>query len=1218
MKSTRITPRGSIASVSSETTHSLMCLHLERIILVERLAPASPKPATRSSDSPCIRAIRPRHLFGALLLLFALMYMAAPILRAQSTFGSIRGTAQDVSGAVVPGTQVTLHSIDENTDRVVETDGSGNYTLENVKAGKYSIRGRHDGFADTVIDGITLAARQDMRFTLTMAIAAQATTVQVTSSATEINTENATVGDSKGTKDIGQLPLNFRASTTSPLAALATSANVQQDSQGNFTIGGATTDMIGFSVDGISSVNVFQSGVALGVNAPGSNPYPSSEGIAELKVTAFNNNAEFSQVGDVTFTTKGGTNQFHGSLFEYLQNDALNAHVYNFPEKAPERFNTFGGSVGGPLSVPHLYNGHNKTFFFFDYEGNRRRTSQPEQYAVPTALDRTGNLGDLASTIPVNSNNKNCPANAGCLVNPATGSQMTGQPFANYQITSPLSQSSLALLNNYYPLPNASNLGGGLNYQTLVPIPSNTNGFDGRVDQVITSKQQAYARYNWKNLLINTVNPLLPNDVDTEHDRSFLISHNYEISSRWLNEFRFGFTHSILSPDFPIEGAAAIAQLGLQGVNVSNHPTDGGFPSIVFSDGTNFTPIGRDHVGPTQSSTNQIADNVTFTHGKHTVRSGIDVRWVRFGVPEIETPSDDYGLFSFNQNIFTGSSFGDFLLGLPNTTYFAVTGPRDNAGGHQIGIYGQDEWRVNDRLTVNFGLRWELLPPFVDANGIQANFDPKTNSVLVNDVLYHKLGGPVLAFLQSFNACNAAPPGFSAPADAGYTPDPSKPCTTVVSNDQEGFPKGLRQTYLRNFDPRISFAYRPFHNDKTVIRAGFGIFTVTALGQLQNNNESNPQASVFTYTNANNGLPTFQFPQVAPSADIGVAPVGGGELEQATDPRYRDAQSAQWNVTLEREVTSNTAVRISYVGMNSYRLNVTVNLNQQMPTTVAAPAPNPNPTPFPNWGTIFSTENLGHQNYQALELQATHRMGRGLSYQANYTWAHDLSDAQGDAPTAFQGETRYGLADEDRFAINRNRGNVVGTRRNRFLLTGTYELPVGRGRQWMNSSSALSNILGGWNVNTITLLETGPYLTPTTSVSNDQTNTNPAAADVNVVRPDIVGNPIPAHRTNANYFNINAFANPPQGAGRVGTASVGSLEAPGTIAVNGGLAKAIAIRENWNLRFEATFTNVLNHTNFAPPTTNISNSASFGALTTAQTAESGGNRTGQVALRLDF
>ncbi|MGA7318056.1 MAG: carboxypeptidase regulatory-like domain-containing protein, partial [Silvibacterium sp.] len=861
----------------------------------------------------------------------------------------------------------------------------------------------------------------------------------------------------------------------------------------------------------------------------------------------------------------------------------------------------------------------NKTFFFFDYEGNRRRTSQAEQYAVPTALDRAGNLSDLASTIPINSSNPNCPATAGCLINPATGSRATGQPFANYQITTPLSQSSLALLNSYYPLPNASNLGGGLNYQTLVPVPSNTNGFDGRVDQVITSKQQMYARFNWKNLLVNTVNPLLPNDVDTEHDRSFLISHNYAISSRWLNEFRFGFAHSVLAPDFPIEGAAAIAQLGLQGVNVSHHPTDGGFPSIVFSDGTNFTPIGRDHVGPTQSSTNQVADNVTYSRGKHTIRAGIDVRWVRFSVPEIETPSDDYGLFTFNQNIFTGSSFGDFLLGIPNTTYFAVTGPRDNAGGPQTGIYGQDEWRISDRLTVNFGLRWELLPPFVDANGIQANFDPKTNSVIVNDVLYRKLGGPVLAFLQSFNACNAAPPGFSAPADVGYTPSTSLPCTAVVSNQQEGLSTGLRQTYLRDFDPRISFAYRPFHNDKTVIRAGFGIFTVTALGQLQNNNESNPQASVFTYTNKNaNGVPSFQFPQVTPPGVAGQAQVGGGEIEQATDPRYRDAQSAQWNVTLERELTSNTAMRISYVGMNSYRLNVTVNLNQQFPTTVPAPQPNPNPIPFPNWGTTFSTGNYGHQTYQALELQATHRMGRGLSYQANYTWAHDLSDAQGDAPIAFQGETRYGLADEDRFAINHNRGNVVGTRRNRFLLTGTYELPFGQGRQWSSSSSAVNGILGGWNLNTITLLESGPYLTPTMSVSNDQTNTNPAAANVTVVRPDRVGNPVPAHRTNANYFNINAFGPPPLGAGRVGDAGVGSLEGPGTVAVNAGLAKIIPIRESMHLRFEATFTNVLNHTNFAPPATDISSPSSFGALTTAQTAESAGNRTGQIALRLDF
>ena len=509
-------------------------------------------------------------------------------------------------------------------------------------------------------------------------------------------------------------------------------------------------------------------------------------------------------------------------------------------------------------------------------------------------------------------------------------------------------------------------------------------------------------------------------------------------------------------------------------------------------------------------------------------------------------------------------------------------------------------------MTVNFGLRWELLPPFVDKNGIQANFDPNYNgpgsngqgAIIVNDILLNGLK-PAPAFLASFNACGLA------------AVNPST-CTPVVSNSQANLPAGLRQTYLRNFDPSVSVAHRPFSDNKTVIRAGFGIFTVTALGQLQNNNESNPQAVVNTWANNNNGTPIFTFPKVTPPG-AGLQ-FGGGTLEQATDPHYRDAQTAQWNVTIERELTPNTSLRASYVGMNSYRLPVTVNLNQTKPSTTAY---NPAAVPFPNWGVIYSTYNLGNQSYQALELEASHKMARGLAYQANYTWAHNISDAQGDAQTAFQGETRYGLADLNRFAISANRGNVVGTRRQRLLVTGTYELPFGKGRQWLNSSPVVGGILGGWNINTITLLETGPYLTPTDSVSNDQTNTDPAAAG-SIVRPDRVGNPIPAHRSPANYFDINAFAHTPTNAGRVGNAGVGILEAPGTVAVSAGLAKVIALREAWRLRFESTFTNVLNHTNYAPPATNISNSSSFGVLTAAQTAENAGNRTGQVALRLEF
>ncbi len=1107
--------------------------------------------------------------------------LALQMAHAQSTFGDLRGVTRDPDGLPLPNATVTVHSLDENSDRKVVSGDDGEFQVENLKPGNYQLTAVKEGFQNAAAINVQLSARQSLRVDISMALESRTDIVEVTAASEIVNTENGTIGDAKNTAQIGQLPLNFRAVTTSPLAAMFTSPNVEMDSQGNVVVGGAAINMVGYSVDGVSTANIWTS-------SAGTNPYPSSEGIAELKVSAFNNNAEFSQLADVTFTTKAGTNDFHGSMFEYLQNDALDATVLNFNEKAPKRFNTFGGSLGGPLSIPKLYDGHNKTFFFVDYEGNRKRTSQPEQYLVPTAAERSGDLNGLS--IPNNT-----------LIDP-----LSGKPFPDNTIpVSRLNASSLTLLDNYYPLPNVTG-NSGYNYENLQSIPSKTDGFDGRIDQVINSKQQLFVRFNWKNLLVNTANPLLPNDVDDEHDRSFLASYNYVIKPNLLNEFRFGFTRTLFSPNFPIEGAAAIAQLGFQNVDLSTHPTDGGFPSINFSDGTGFTPIGRDIVGPTLSSNKQITDNITYTRGRHTIRAGADLRWVRLIVPQYETPSDDYGLFTFNQNVFTGNAFGDLLLGLPNTTYFAVTGAPDNAGALQSGFYGQDEWRVNDRLTVNLGLRWELQPPFVEEHGVEANFDPLTNSIIIPDALY-KGQGPALGFLQSFNACTLP------------DRDMSLPCTNVVTTSQAHLPAGVRQFYKRDIDPRVSVAYRPFNDNKTVIRAGLGIFTVTSLGQLANDNLSNPVISVHTYQNqiGANGLPLIQFPQTIAASQL--VQLGGGTLEQATDPRYRDAQSAQWNVTLERELDPNTALRVSYVGMNSYRLNVTVNLNQIAPSAQPyVPSPFVDPrAPFQNWEALYSVENLGFQNYQAMEVEANHKVGGGLYFQANYTWAHDISDAQGDAPGGFQGETAYGLAVLDRYAVQLDRGNVAGMRRQRFLLTGTYDLPFGTGRRWSTSSRIFNGALGGWSLNTVTLVETGPYLTPTISPNLDQTNTDPVA-DGSIVRPDLVGNPIPSNRTSNNYFNLNAFAPTPVGAARIGNAGVGILEGPGTIAVNGGLSKIFAIRERAHLRFEATFTNALNHTNFAPPATNVSNPSTFGVLQSAQTAEYGGNRTGQLALRLDF
>src|SRR5277367_913855 len=885
-----------------------------------------------------------------LTVLFVLLMPCSCRLQAQSTFGSLRGLTVDATGSAIPAAEITLHGLDDNSDHQAISGDDGAFEIENLKPGRYRVTGHKPGFADALVPQLALEARQELRVTLTFAVASQSQTVEVSAVAEQINTENGTIAASLQNQQLTQLPLNSRAVSTSPLAALQLSPEVQYDAQGNISIGGATSAMVGYSVDGISTANVRQNGAL-------QDAYPSSEGIEELKVTAFNNNAEFAQVGDVTFTTKSGTNQFHGSLFEYLQNDAFDAKPLNFSEKAPKRFNTFGGSLGGPFSIPKLFHGSDKTFFFFDYEGNRRSISATEQYLVPTQAERNGDLnGFITPGNPTPFTNPATGQPSAILIDPTTHQQFMGcnsaQPnvICNTGAGNRVSSVTQNLLT-YYPLPNANlNVANpSFNYETLAPTPADTNGWDVRLDRTITAKQQIFARFSWKNLLTDTANPLLPNDADTEHNRSLLVSYNYAISPNWINEFRFGFTDALTSVNFPILGSTAISQLGLQGIDISQHPDGQAFPTFNFSDGSGFTPIGRDRAGITQSKTLEFTDNLTRQMGKHTLRFGVDIRRVNYQDLMFFLPSDDYGLFTFNQGVFTGSSFGDALLGLPNTSFFAITSPQVNARAFQYGVYGQDEWQVNDRLTVNFGLRWEMLPPFTEAVGDLGSFDPRDNSILVPDALQKTLAGSPAyqavnaGFLESFNACSLGHGG---------------PCTNVMTASQDHLPQGLRQLYLRDYDPRISVAYRPFRDNKTVLRAGFGIFTVTALGQLQNNNESNPQAAVNTWQNNNNGVPVFTFPQVTPPG-AGLQ-FGGGELEQATDPRYRDAQSAQWNLTVEREVTSNTSVRVSYVGVSSYRLPVTENLNQLHPSTMN---PNPETLPFPNWSVIFSTNNLGGQNY---------------------------------------------------------------------------------------------------------------------------------------------------------------------------------------------------------------------------------------------------------------
>src|ERR1700677_3220876 len=459
---------------------------------------------------------------AALLLACTVVLSSA---HAQSTFGSIVGVVHDASQAVVPGASVEIRSLEENSTRSTSSHQNGSFEFVNLKPGHYAVVAQAQGFADFKVASAELTARQTLRIDVTLGVKSQTQTVEVSDTVAVINTENAVISDSLDNQQITQLPLNNRATTTSPLASVALSPNVQQDSSGNLALGGASSAMVNFSVDGISTANVRQNGAL-------QDAYPSQEGIAEVRVTSFNNSAEFSQVGDVTFTTKSGTNRLHGSLFEYLQNDALDADPYGFAGKAPKHFNTFGGSLGGPVTIPHFYNGRNKTFFFADYEGNRRSTATLQQFLVPSAADRTGNLTDIGGPI--------IPA---ASINPTAQALLT-----------------------YYPLPNVAGQ-SSYNYENFQTTPARTDGADLRIDQTIGSKQSIYGRFSRKNITSDYANPFLPNDIDSIHNRSLLVSDTYTISPQLLNEFRYGFTNVTTSVNFPIQGASALDELGLEGVN---------------------------------------------------------------------------------------------------------------------------------------------------------------------------------------------------------------------------------------------------------------------------------------------------------------------------------------------------------------------------------------------------------------------------------------------------------------------------------------------------------------------------------------------------------------------------------------------------------------------------------------------------------------------------
>jgi carboxypeptidase family protein len=1155
--------------------------------------------------------------------------LSCGVAAAQSTLGTILGTVTDPSGAVVPNVPIKVTNTDEGTSRTFKTDANGNYEAVNSKPGHYSVEASNPGFQTSRVENLELVARQTLRVDVTLQVGQVTQQVEVTGeSAGIITTETQTIASTYNSLEITNLPTNFRASGggNSPYLLLSLLPGVQSDNNGNLAIQGGLRSQSQFTVDGISTTDVT-------TNAPLREAFPSAESLAEIKAQGVGSPAEFGDPGDVTTISKSGTNILHGDAFWYHQNAALDAIPFGARTKPSKIANDFGGSAGGPVVIPHFYNGRNKTFFFGTYERFHSPRSGVVQNSVPTEAMRNGDESFLCSS--------GFDASGVCKDRDSSGKVIdqiynpaNGQPFANNAIPQGMINPVATKILSLYPLPNIGTAFTDNNFNVNRPANLDSTGFDVRGDQYFGHNLSVFGRFTYKN--INALSPtklLLPSSTNFENVRMTVISATYTFRPSLVNEFRFGYTNDVLGSSNPFNGRAFANSLGLQ--NIGPDFFFNGVAEVDFSGLTSSLDVDRLD-GHNQARTREFTNNLSWVKGRHTFKFGMDLRLIRAVTPLGFFGADNYGTFSF-ASTFTGDDFSDFLLGLPSESDLDKVSQDNDGRSRHWAAFAQDSFHLSPRLTLEYGVRWEYHPAYNDASGNIGNFDnnvPRSGRVVYPDGFANILAP---AFLQSFDAC----PTPAVPLTANDpTSQNGAPCTPVVPASQAGIPQGLRTVLKTRFLPRFGFAYKPFNNDKTVVRGGIGSYEAATLGGVYYSLTGTIQSYTDTFTNTvgPSGGALFAWPETSTGGlGFGAPQYGTAYFGTANSVHWKDPYSLQWNLSVERDLGFSTGLRISYIGMKTTQLSWSPNYNQSLPSSsVPYPLQPLSSRPFPNWGTV-NTRMIGAvANYNALQIEANRRFAAGLMFNSTYTWSKNLADNQGTNGNGGFCEERGCARSTDIYDRRYEYGDTFGPRRHNWITSLIYQLPVGQGKRFARTSNPILNgIIGGWQTSNIFLIQSGPLLTPLFSGA-DPSGTG-SYYQGRSQHPDRVGPAYPGAQNSSEWFLTSGFLCPTGNCsvgtlpalppiGRFGSSGVGILEGPGTISWDFGVSKSFNLTERAKLKVEASFVNFPNHLNLGLPDMNIRHKndpaqglCGFGCITSAQGLfQFSGARTGQVSARIDF
>jgi hypothetical protein len=1027
----------------------------------------------------------------------------------QSASSAIVGQVTDSTQSGLPGAAVTVTNVATGATRTAVTDGDGRFSVPGLLAAAYAVKVELSGFQTLEMAELIVRNGETVRPRLTLSIATLAEQVTVVGESPMLQTSTASVGQVISEKMITELPINGRgvlslATLSAGVTPRAFNRGTQFGAAGSsrnqfVTVEGGRDSSTNYAIDGVYVRSLRFNNLSLN---------PPIDTIQEVSLLRNAFSTEYGQgQAVVSIVTKSGSNSLNGSVYEYLRNDSLNSKNYFDAQKPEYNRNQFGATTGAPLV-------RNRAFVFAGYEGLRSTQGRTLLGSVPNPRFVAGDFSSLATPIR---------------------DPLTGQPFDGNIIPANRISRFASILRPTIPEPNNA---AANNYRVVKEFVDDSDAATVRVDEVAGPSHNLFQRFIWYEG--SQVNPALFSFTNLPQKGANLAAgHTWVISGDLVNEFRFGYNFADhLNSPISLDGRNWVGDIGLRNLAGGTDPIDYGRPGFTM---TGFSANGEG--GITQGAKEKIfsvSNATTKVMGTHNLRFGVQAQLRRF---DHLTEVPPRGGFTFNGQ-FSGNPVADFLLGYCSTCTGAFGSSRSTYKSSTVAPFIDDQWSVSENLSVQLGLRWEYLAPWVEQDGLEGVFDPVSGKIA-----YHQV-----------------------PANL-----PARLVPLIISQD-DAFPAGIVNKDLNNWGPRVGAAYNV--NESTVVRSGFGVYYDNLnLNELQFTRLVPPFYGQYSLQ------PTANSPLLADTLFPDLNNIPEFPAPFSIDPENRSAYTLQWNASLQRSFARNYVAEVAYTGSRGYNLHKRYNINQARPGTT----PIVTRVPYPAFqSAILYSSDEGWAEFWGLSVRLEKRYSDGLFFLANYQISENRDNGSGEVEA---NDTAYAWDLDADESLSRYH------QRHRSSFSVLYELPFGSGKRWLSQGGAAAYFLGGWQVQAVARLASGfPFTVTSTNVCQcgsfvpQRVNFAPGRESDKGRIDD---------GTQTRWFDLSAYTVAP--AGTQGTAGRNTVIGPGNRQLDFSFTKRFPLAGRARLEFRGEVFNMFNFVNFGNPDANISN-ATAGIITTADDA----------------